>query len=137
MSMNDPNGPYDDYEIAYTMNVPYPDYNLSFTEPTYSAGEPFIEGLHTIQQRVEHNPDPNNDLLLFEFIRMPPFDPVELLKIIQRKGITMCGAGPIATVLIAAKLLGAQKVELIDYTHSGKVTNDNSSVVSYAGFIIT
>lgn len=64
-------------------------------------------------------------------------NPEALLRVVERKGISMCGSGPAAAVLYASQQLGAQKATLVDYSHSGEVTGDNSSVVSYAGIIIT
>jgi AmmeMemoRadiSam system protein B len=63
-------------------------------------------------------------------------DPQKLLATVQAKDITMCGSGPVAAVLRAAKTLGATKSELIRYTTSGDVTGDNDQVVAYAGMII-
>jgi AmmeMemoRadiSam system protein B len=39
-------------------------------------------------------------------------------------------------VVEAARRLGATRAELIDYRHSGVVTGDDTSVVSYAGVLI-
>lgn len=50
--------------------------------------------------------------------------------------ITMCGAAPVAVVLEAARELGARRADVIAHTHSGLVTGDCSSVVSYAGIVI-
>ena len=64
-------------------------------------------------------------------------EPEELLKVVSRKGISMCGAGPVAAMLFAAQHLGATSGKLIQYTHSGIMTGDETSVVGYAGLIIT
>ena len=61
----------------------------------------------------------------------------ELLAVCQREQVTMCGRAPAATVLEAARRLGATEAEVVDYRHSGWVTGDNSSVVAYAGVIIS
>jgi AmmeMemoRadiSam system protein B len=63
-------------------------------------------------------------------------DPDGLLKTVVEKDISMCGSGPTAVVLWAAKDLGAQSARLIRYTSSGAVTGDNDEVVAYAGIII-
>lgn len=60
----------------------------------------------------------------------------ELLAICHREHVTMCGRAPAATVLEAARQLGATAAEVVDYRHSGWVTRDASSVVAYAGVII-
>jgi AmmeMemoRadiSam system protein B len=64
-------------------------------------------------------------------------DPEGLLKVVENNNISMCGSGPAASVIWAAKNMGAKKAELLEYTNSGKVTKDYSQVVGYAGLIIT
>ncbi len=59
-----------------------------------------------------------------------------LLRVVASKGITMCGSGPAAAMLFAAKALGARTAKLVGYSHSGAVTGDDTSVVGYAGIII-
>ena len=49
--------------------------------------------------------------------------------------ISMCGVIPAVVGLTALKILGAKKGILIDYTNSGQITGDYSSVVAYAGLI--
>lgn len=63
-------------------------------------------------------------------------DGEELLAVCRRQQVTMCGRAPAATVVEAARLLGAGAAEVLDYRHSGWVTGDSSSVVAYAGVII-
>lgn len=63
-------------------------------------------------------------------------DGEELLRRCHREGITMCGRAPVATVLAAARALGATRADVVDYRHSGWVTGDESSVVGYAGVVI-
>ena len=59
-----------------------------------------------------------------------------LIDKIKRFSISMCGYVPTSIMLVAAKILGAKKAELIDYQTSGEVTGDYSSVVGYAGIIV-
>lgn len=63
-------------------------------------------------------------------------DPDGLLKVVRKEQISMCGSGPTATVLWAAKELGAKTAELIKYSNSGQITGDTHQVVGYAGIII-
>jgi|WetSurMetagenome_2_1015567.scaffolds.fasta_scaffold45225_2 MEMO1 family protein len=63
-------------------------------------------------------------------------DEEELVKRISKFDITMCGYGPAAVLIVAAKELGAGEVELVRYRTSGDETGDDSSVVGYAGLII-
>lgn len=63
-------------------------------------------------------------------------NPEGLLEAVRKEDISMCGSGPTATVIYAAKKLGAKSAELIFYQTSGDITGDYSAVVSYAGLII-
>ncbi|MEI6632106.1 MAG: AmmeMemoRadiSam system protein B [bacterium] len=61
----------------------------------------------------------------------------KLINTISRLGVSMCGYAPVVTMLSAAKALGATKAKLVKYQTSGDVTGDKSSVVGYAGIIIS
>jgi AmmeMemoRadiSam system protein B len=74
-----------------------------------------------------------DSLAINEILRL---DPDGLLQIVQEKDITMCGSGPAAAVIHAAKALGASKAELVRYTTSADVTGEDEQVVAYAGMII-
>jgi MEMO1 family protein len=63
-------------------------------------------------------------------------DETELARVVSQRKITMCGFAPAYIAIIAAKILGARKGELIEYTTSGDVTGDDEQVVGYAGMII-
>ena len=60
-----------------------------------------------------------------------------LYQTVYNNRITMCGVIPVTITLVAARLLGAQKAELVGYTDSGAVTGDTNEVVGYAGFVIS
>ncbi len=62
-------------------------------------------------------------------------DGERLLEVPRRHEITMCGRVPAAAVLHAARLLGVTGAEVVHRSHSGMVTGDDDSVVSYAGVI--
>ncbi|MBI2882833.1 MAG: AmmeMemoRadiSam system protein B [Candidatus Methylomirabilis oxyfera] len=64
-------------------------------------------------------------------------DPQRLHRVVRREAITMCGFHPTTALLIAARELGATSGELISYATSADVTKDDSSVVGYAGLIVT
>ncbi len=64
-------------------------------------------------------------------------DGAELLARCRRERISMCGRGPAASVLAAARALGATHAEVVDYRHSGWVTGDEGRVVGYGGVLIT
>ena len=61
----------------------------------------------------------------------------ELLKRVDELSITMCGYAPTVSLISAARELGATGAELVKYQTSGDTTGDYSSVVGYAGIIIT
>jgi hypothetical protein len=48
----------------------------------------------------------------------------------------MCGFGPAVAMLVACKMLGATKAELIRYSNSGEVSGDYEQVVGYAGIVV-
>jgi MEMO1 family protein len=43
-----------------------------------------------------------------------------------------CGGGPVITIMLAAKMLGANQGKVLKYLNSGDVTGDRSRVVGYA-----
>lgn len=63
-------------------------------------------------------------------------DEEQLVKNVYKSRISMCGYGPTAIALVAAKELGAKNAQLIKYQTSGDTSGDYSSVVGYAGIII-
>ena len=63
-------------------------------------------------------------------------DAERLYEVIYEQNLTMCGPGPIAVMLIAAKTLGAKKAELLKYATSGDITGDYDQVVGYASLIV-
>ena len=64
------------------------------------------------------------------------FNPKKLYDIIYQQNLTMCGPGPITTMLIACKSLGAKKAELLKYATSGDITGMYDQVVGYASVIV-
>jgi len=64
-------------------------------------------------------------------------NPRGLYDVVRRERITMCGYGPTATMLIAAKQLGATQADLVRYATSGDVSGDFHRVVGYAGMVVT
>ena len=63
-------------------------------------------------------------------------DGAELLRRCRTERISMCGRAAAATVLAAARALGATTGEVVDYRHSGWVTGDEERVVGYGGVVI-
>jgi len=59
-----------------------------------------------------------------------------LFDVVRRNNITMCGVGPVATMLTAAKLLGASVTQLLRYATSGDITGDKAQVVGYGAIAV-
>ncbi len=64
-------------------------------------------------------------------------DEDELYERCQRLGCTMCGYGPVASAIVAAKHMGAARASLLKYATSGDTTGDLSRVVGYASIVIS
>ncbi len=56
---------------------------------------------------------------------------------VDTNGISACGYGPIAALIVATKVLGGKKANLLCYKTSGDVSGDYSSVVGYAAVCFT
>jgi MEMO1 family protein len=68
--------------------------------------------------------------------RLRAFDPVAVLAA-EEEGVGFaCGKGALAATLWAASALGADRVDILGYAHSGDVTGDNLSVVGYGAAVI-
>ncbi|MCX8197216.1 MAG: AmmeMemoRadiSam system protein B [Candidatus Micrarchaeota archaeon] len=52
--------------------------------------------------------------------------------LVEEKGLSICGHGPIATAIAYSKLAGAKECQLLKYTNSGYTSMDFESVVAYA-----
>ena len=63
-------------------------------------------------------------------------DPKQLIETVEQHNITMCGFGPVATMLLAAKKLGATRAELLKYGTSYEVHPD-SSCVGYGAIAVS
>lgn len=63
---------------------------------------------------------------------MERFDPEGLSRDLKGNRAEACGGGPILSIMLAAKALGANKGKVLKYLNSGDVTGDRSRVVGYA-----
>jgi AmmeMemoRadiSam system protein A len=65
--------------------------------------------------------------------RVNAFDPEGLAEDFRAQKCEACGAGPVLTLMLATKNLGADSSKILHYANSGDVTGDRSSgVVGYA-----
>ncbi len=63
-------------------------------------------------------------------------DEEELYKQRDLLNSTMCGFGPVASAIVAAKEMGAKIANLLKYTTSGDTTGDFAQVVGYGSIVI-
>ena len=63
-------------------------------------------------------------------------NPPGLIKTVEQHDITMCGSGPVAAMLLAAKNLGASRAELLKYGTSYEV-HPGSSCVGYGAVAVS
>ena len=59
------------------------------------------------------------------------FDPEGLNRDLKNNRTEACGGGPVVTMMLAAKALGASQGKVLKYLNSGDVTGDRSRVVGY------
>ena len=59
-----------------------------------------------------------------------------LIRYVQEHPVSMCGYGPVACILEAAKILGANRTTLVGYRTSAEAGGDPGSVTGYASLII-
>ncbi len=64
-------------------------------------------------------------------------DSAEMYRRLGEQASSMCGYGPVAAVVHAAKLRGATRAQLLKYATSGDVIGDYSRVVGYASIALT
>ena len=63
-------------------------------------------------------------------------DPQKVEELVRRRGISMCGYGPVMAMLMALRELNAADARLLAYGTSGDTSGDFSSVVGYAAVAI-
>jgi hypothetical protein len=76
-----------------------------------------------------------NDKLALEAVEA--MDEAEFFSVIERHRISACGYGPIAALIVAAKVMGGIEAKLLCYKTSGDIVGDYSSVVGYAAVALT
>ncbi|MEM0361498.1 MAG: AmmeMemoRadiSam system protein B [Sulfolobales archaeon] len=64
--------------------------------------------------------------------RIVRLKPEEVFEVVNERGVSMCGVGPVMTLLYYANLLGGSKGEILKYATSGDITGDLDAVVGYA-----
>ena len=64
------------------------------------------------------------------------FDPEGLNRDLKSGRCEACGGGPIISIMLAAKALGADRGKVLKYLNSGDVTGDRSRVVGICGWSV-
>jgi AmmeMemoRadiSam system protein B len=82
--------------------------------------------------RVDEYAKTQDNLAIEQILNL---DPEGLIKTVHEHNISMCGYGPVVVMIIAAKILGAKKAELLKYGTSYEV-HPSSSCVGYGAFVI-
>jgi hypothetical protein len=82
--------------------------------------------------RVDEYAEKQDKLAINQILQM---NPEELIDTVHKNNITMCGYGPVAVMLTAAKILGASKAELLKYGTSYEV-QPSSSCVGYGALVV-
>jgi len=67
--------------------------------------------------------------------RMEWFDAEGLHRDLREGHCEACGGGPIVTVMLAARAMGANQAKVLKYLNSGDVTGDRSRVVGYGAVV--
>lgn len=63
-------------------------------------------------------------------------DEAALQAVVEARGISMCGYGPVSAAIVASKTLGAEKAVLLQHKTSGDITGDRRRVVGYASAVM-
>lgn len=64
------------------------------------------------------------------------FSPEELNRALRSGKCEACGGGPMITVMLASKTLGATKAKVLKYANSGDITGERGSVVGYMAAVL-
>lgn len=153
---------YDAHRLEHSVEVQLPflqvitDNDFSFV-PVVMKGMPDISVYREVGQAIaEAINSVNDDVLIVastDFSHYEPLsvaetmdklaidailamDPELLFQTVYENDISMCGVGPVATMLFAVKELGATKAELIKYATSADFSMDTASVVGYGGLVV-
>lgn len=115
-------------------------------ETALEVGKEIAEAAEKVNKKVviiassdftHYKPDDiarNNDSYYIE--PLIDLDIPEFYRRLSERNASVCGFGPIASMITATKGMGAKKATLLKYSTSGDTTGDTSAVVGYAGIIV-
>lgn len=97
------------------------------------------KGLLVASSDLSHfYPQAEAEQLDAEFLRqVVAFDPIQVLRVEEEGRGFACGCAAVAAVLWAARELGADRVQQLQYATSGMTTGDYDRVVGYAALVVT
>lgn len=116
-----------DYESS--LNVGYAIAKISKIKKTIIIGSSDLT--HYEENEFAHK----QDKLLIEPIL--ELDVEQFYRVLNRRRVSACGYGAIASTMIACKELGATHGELLSYATSGDIAGDKTSVVGYTSIIFS
>lgn len=92
-----------------------------------------IVGSSDLSHFYNYNMAKKMDAVTLEYLEKG--DAHGLCESLARGEIEACGGGPMAVVMLAARLMNADKALLLKYANSGDVSGDKNSVVGYAAAV--
>ncbi len=121
--------------VPIVLMLQTPSIAKDLAEAVYNASEKLNRDIVFIASTdfshyVPHEIAYKRDSLAIE--RILDIDPEGLYNVIEKYDISMCGPGPVMTLLYLARIYGVTRAELLKYATSGDVTGDKSLVVGYA-----
>jgi AmmeMemoRadiSam system protein B len=103
-----------------------------------TAGGPGADVLLVASSDLSHYEDARTAAALDAVVlrHVDALDAAGLMTTLEGEPGHACGGGPIVSVLLAARLLGASRAQVVRYADSGDVTGDKSSVVGYMAAVL-
>ena len=77
----------------------------------------------------DYNTAASLDSTVIDYINS--FETIRFTDAVTSDEVEMCGGGPVAAVMIASKILGANSSKVLCYKNSGDTSGDRSAVVGY------
>jgi AmmeMemoRadiSam system protein B len=102
--------------------------STDFTHCGFNYGIPIPAGMSAGQFAKK------NDAPAIEKVK--EMDPEGLIKTVRSRGISMCGSGPVAAMLVYASRKGAKEAKLLKYSTSYDISPGDSAV-GYGAFVVS
>lgn len=92
-----------------------------------------IVGSSDLSHFYSYNKAKKMDSIVLEYLKN--HDAEGLLQSLENGEVEACGGGPMAVVMLAARMMKADKAHFLKYANSGDITGDKNSVVGYAAAV--